>query len=143
MAKKLEKQEMQLQDDELFLFECLMQKCIEFMRVFELPADRQMLIDLLQLVYNSFLLPSYLSLAGITRTIDLALEKNFLVIHDGLYEFIPFPIQEMSTIQSLTKQIERVNNDLVYFFDYLLMDDFFTLPQLLHLYGSRFERQYF
>ena len=136
MAKRLLNQELQFREEQLFLFECLLQKCIVFMRLFELPAEKEMLIGLMKLLYNSFLLPESLDFIGISQTIDIALKKKFLTIHDGLYEFIPLPIEEMNKLQSLTQQIERVNCDILYFFDYLLMDDLFSLNQLLHVYIS-------
>lgn len=136
MAKRLLNKDSEFREEQLFLFECLLQKCIEFMRLFELQADRRTLILLMHLLYNSFLLPDNMDFAGIVQTIDMALEKKFLTIHDDLYVFLPFPIEEMNTLQSLTQQIERVNCDILYFFDYLLLDDLFSLPQLLHVYIS-------
>ena len=48
----------------------------------------------------------------------------------------PVSLEDLDTIQGTLKKIEQINNDILYFFDYLLLDDIFDLPQLIRVYGT-------
>ena len=79
------------------------------MRLFELSANRELLITLLQLLYNSFALPDSMDTTDIIQVIDLTLKKNYLTAHNGLYEFIPYSVDELDILQGITLRIEKAN----------------------------------
>lgn len=88
----------------------------------------------MQLLYNSFFLPEYMDEKSITQTIDLTLENRFLSIDNRAYEVTTLPKAELITLQTVILKIEEQNCDILFFLDYLLLDEHFTLTQLLHVY---------
>ena len=111
MAKRQLSKETGLRDEQLFLFESLMQKCIEFMHLFELPADKEMLLSLVKLIYYSYALPDDIEPDDMSRILKLSLKKKYLTIRDGLFEMIPFPLEEVNTLQGTLQEIEQLNHN--------------------------------
>ena len=104
------------------------------MRLFGLPADQELLQSFLQLLYNSFFLPESMDSDSITQTIEVTLDNQFLTIDNVLFEVCSLQAGELTAFQNIIVNIEKINCDILFFFDYLIVDDNFTLIQLLHVY---------
>ena len=59
-----------------------------------------------------------------------------MTAHNGLYEFIPYSVDELDILQGITLRIEKANCDILFFFDYLLFDNKYTMDELMHAYGT-------
>ena len=130
----IQQNELQQKDERLFIFECLLLRCIEFMHLFKIPADRELLQSFMQLLYNSFFLPDYMGPDKIMHTLERVSYDRFLTIENGTFDLITLPKDDLKTLQAVILNIEEYNRDILLFLDYLLVDDYFTLSQLLHVY---------